>query len=290
MTVPRDSGDLIGLAFRLCFDTCHSFSDVISTDTYVDPTTNFRDPGVTVGMTYHYLHLNTTGGYTFCWDSDFDGVAPPDSAASCTACHNVHGSPTAAMTRHGELIGHPAGLDFRWYEGDGVTETKILVDSRYGEWKEGGPAGTPNFDENGICVGCHDIAKARYHRVPIGAPSVTIRNVKTTDWSNNIKNVFAPNDQIRYHVAFTIGGEDSYFVKMGLDSKAQNVTGNPWSTQLKKNGTLSAGDYSWKWSTTIPGTASDPSDAKVKMVINMFNTPGGARIARDSETKYFQID
>lgn len=286
MTIPRVGGP-VQSAFSLCFDTCHSYSDIISTDTYQDPTTNFRDPGVTVGMTYHYLHLNTSGGYTLTWDSDVDGDPIPDSAASCTTCHQVHGSPTAAMTRHGELIGHSDGLDFRWYEGDGTTETTTLVDSRYGEWMGGGAPGS--FDNNGVCIGCHEAAKARYHRVPIGAPNVTIRNVKTTDWSNNKKDVFNPNDNIRYHVAFSIAGEDSYFVKMGTDSKAQNVNGNPWSTPLKKNGTLSQGDYSWKWSTTIPSNASPGSDAKVKMVINMFYTPGGARLARDSETKYFEI-
>ena len=61
------------------------------------------------------------------WDSDWDGSnieGSGDSTASCPACHNVHGSPTPEMTRHGELMGLGSqGLDFHWFKQDGTTDT-----------------------------------------------------------------------------------------------------------------------------------------------------------------------
>lgn len=48
----------------------------------------------------HWLHLVGFTGIYF--DSDWDGVH--DSRGGGIACHNVHGSPTKAMIRHGELI------------------------------------------------------------------------------------------------------------------------------------------------------------------------------------------
>jgi len=59
-------------------------------------------------------HLRHLRGRYYCgngkdWDSDWDGVS--DSPQSCPACHNVHGSPAPAMTRHGESVSTPTTAD-----------------------------------------------------------------------------------------------------------------------------------------------------------------------------------
>jgi hypothetical protein len=120
MDIPR-YGTYGAGAFELCFD-CHSYADVLG------PESNFRDDDKS--WQFHELHLQERFAIFDCWDSDWDGEV--DSAISCTACHNVHGSPmkikatyfpNPVMIRHGELISSPEmdrvpALDFRWYESD----------------------------------------------------------------------------------------------------------------------------------------------------------------------------
>ncbi|MDY6950168.1 MAG: hypothetical protein SWE60_01535 [Thermodesulfobacteriota bacterium] len=75
----------------------------------------------------HVAHMNVTD--CWAWDSDGDGTGGSacqdgDSGATCTTCHNVHGSPmdvggtfypNPVMVRHGELTDTEPGLHFRWY-------------------------------------------------------------------------------------------------------------------------------------------------------------------------------
>jgi len=90
--------------FALCFD-CHNAEDVLTPSWSTVGETNFwnDDSGP---ANSHNIHL---GLYTNHFDSDWDGTA--DSSESCIACHNVHGSPTKAMIRHGELISTPGTTD-----------------------------------------------------------------------------------------------------------------------------------------------------------------------------------
>jgi hypothetical protein len=98
MDVPRGSGG--GLAnwqdFALCFE-CHDRYQVIGANSTDVSQTNFWDDDASPNNS-HWYHLGMGNVY----DSDYDGTT--DSAPSCTACHNVHGSPTGPMIRHGELI------------------------------------------------------------------------------------------------------------------------------------------------------------------------------------------
>ncbi|MBW1744695.1 MAG: hypothetical protein JRJ47_14910, partial [Deltaproteobacteria bacterium] len=122
MTIPRDS-QIGSTTFRLCTnDNCHAYNDIISFQI-----SGFRDD--LAEKNGHLKHLEQMI-MSFNWDSDWsstphgaEGTNEVDSHISCPACHNVHGSPTPAMIRHGELISTPGtddkvpALDFKWYVG-----------------------------------------------------------------------------------------------------------------------------------------------------------------------------
>ena len=92
--------------YELCFD-CHDSAPFTSGSGDLTGT-NFEDEVLVKND--HFIHLAEYGEDYF--DSDFDTVQ--DSDMTCTACHNVHGSPTPAMIRHGELIDHAPGLNLRY--------------------------------------------------------------------------------------------------------------------------------------------------------------------------------
>jgi hypothetical protein len=113
MNVPRAASDPISnwQDFALCL-SCHDRDEVLAeipSDLSV-PHTNFWNDD-DLDRNSHYVHLRAASLH---YDSDFNGTA--DSAGSCIACHNVHGSPTPAMIRHGELIGAVPALDFLYYK------------------------------------------------------------------------------------------------------------------------------------------------------------------------------
>jgi len=98
LEVPRGSGGALAnwRDFALCFE-CHDRYAVIGTSSNDVSQTNFWDADAAPNNS-HWYHL----GMTSVYDSDYNGTT--DSAPSCPACHNVHGSPTGPMIRHGELI------------------------------------------------------------------------------------------------------------------------------------------------------------------------------------------
>ena len=293
MTIPRN-GEGAQTSFKLCTN-CHVYTSI--TNRLV---TNFRDDLKNVTFSYHENHLEWYNTF-LAYDSDFDGVGTPegynvaDSAMSCPACHNVHGSKTPAMMRSGELIGHPNdAFEFRWYEADGTTVTTIFANSQYGALE---CDNVPNLSHNHVCFGCHPPGLPpnpptliRYYRAPGGPVTLVVNNVWTTDLSNTIKDIFAVGEDVRYHVSFTVSGEGSYFIKSPKkQSKAFNTSGTKWSTKLPKTGTLSAGDYEWTWDETISGTATPGSGAKVKIQLKMFDAPGGTVITKDASNHPFDI-
>ncbi len=290
MTIPRN-GEGAQTSFKLCTN-CHVYSDITSR-----LKTNFRDDLKNTTFSYHENHLEWYNTF-LAWDSDFDGVGPPegqnvaDSAMSCPACHNVHGSPSPAMIRHGELIGHVPALDFRWYEADGSTVTTSLQDSLYGALE---CANVPDLAHNNVCYGCHPVLPPnptllKYYRTPGGPVTLIVNNVWTTDLNNVVKDTFSVGADIRYHASFTISGADSYFIKSpGKKSQASETSGANWKTKLPKTGTLSAGNYEWTWDETIPPEASPGSGAKVKVLLRMLDAPGGNLITKDSTTYNFSI-
>lgn len=104
LEVPRTIWAAPASDFALCIE-CHDAANYLTTDATL---TNF----VSSGVNSHYTHTRSDGAWPDRWDSDWNGIG--DSAGNCPACHNVHGSPSAAMMRHGELIGRVPALNFRY--------------------------------------------------------------------------------------------------------------------------------------------------------------------------------
>ncbi|RJQ52492.1 MAG: hypothetical protein C4521_10285 [Actinobacteria bacterium] len=165
MDVPRiRTGPYSGTAdaadSRLCYDAgCHD------SDLYVNPgnlTTNFRE------STYnsHELHMRSGGDWPNRWDSDWDGSG--DSFDNCTACHNVHGSSSPAMVRHGELVSTPGttdkvpALNFKYTTG-GVELYPTRSQSNGGRLDL--PGGGGSVGSNGVCSMCHN-QQVSYSRTP----------------------------------------------------------------------------------------------------------------------------
>ncbi len=121
----------------------------------------------------HIVHLADRGscGGAWDWDSDWDGTA--DSPISCPACHNVHGSPSARMVQHGELISSygtqdkvPA-LDF--YYLPYLPNNTTLEESTGGKTRfiPGGGSVTTNY----VCYMCHN-SQYLYYREPVVNPVI----------------------------------------------------------------------------------------------------------------------
>jgi hypothetical protein len=97
--------------FALCF-RCHNKDEVLS-QTSPPGATNFWNNDSSPANS-HSIHLMIS---SYHFDSDFDsghgtyGSERNDSSETCTACHNVHGSPAKAMIRHGELISSYGAAD-----------------------------------------------------------------------------------------------------------------------------------------------------------------------------------
>ncbi len=160
MDIPRtDSGSPVS-DFELCFQ-CHPSQKYLDQNNY---STNFRDDNDQRNS--HAYHLGTGGGYRDRWDSDWDGNYG-DSQISCPACHNVHGSPSPVMIRHGELISTEGtqdkvpSLDFE-YTPEGTFPK--LMDSKGGRTRFIG-SGPGSVSKNGICSMCHNDSK-EYIRTP----------------------------------------------------------------------------------------------------------------------------
>jgi hypothetical protein len=82
----------------LCYD-CHNSVEILGQSSSDVSHTNFWNNDSDIKNS-HRLHFVEQTGIQF--DSDWDGIV--DSSPDCIACHNVHGSPSKAMIRHGELI------------------------------------------------------------------------------------------------------------------------------------------------------------------------------------------
>ena len=198
MDIPRTDGGTPASDFDLCFQ-CHNSGPFL---TETNLTTNFRhDPD---SRNSHWYHLQTGGAYTDRWDSDWDcDPADPlgdgcrangDSQLSCTACHNVHGSPSPVMMRHGELISTSGtrdktpSVDFQYIPA-GTYPT--LPNSTGGIIRFIAP-GPGSIAKNGICSMCHS-DQVEYTRTP------------TNGYAPRIVNVFGRNGSDQVLVNFSKG-------------------------------------------------------------------------------------
>lgn len=179
--------------FALCF-SCHDESRLFNGGDPVTGSaagTGFRNLIGGVWTSLHDLHTDGRNGplsaTTPQYDSDFDGVA--DSRVSCPACHNVHGSPSPAMVRRGELISTSGtadkvpALDFQ-YTPEG--SYPLLGDSTGGKTRFIG-SGAGTVAKNGICNMCHN-DQTIYSRSPVsgGRPSGP-SNVAPADGATSVE-------------------------------------------------------------------------------------------------------
>ncbi|MDY6950658.1 MAG: choice-of-anchor X domain-containing protein [Thermodesulfobacteriota bacterium] len=162
--IPRPTNDPAPnwLYYALCF-SCHIQGEVLGDGSMTNFVTNNRSGNS------HDLHLDS---YNIRYDSDWDGYQ--DSMASCTTCHNVHGTPNQAMVRHGELISTYGTTDkvpaFNlgyvlppWPPGTWDPEAPLeesiggSMDCYFGH--------TSYVVDNGVCTGCHG-RPTSYRRSP----------------------------------------------------------------------------------------------------------------------------
>ena len=158
LDIPRDALDADD--FALCL-SCHD-PDLYLVET--DYRTGFRDDPASRNS--HYEHLMNERPFND-WDSDWDG-ATGDSRISCPACHNVHGSPSPRMIRHGELISSPGTTDKVPALGHEFTPAgtyPVFSASTGGKTRFIAP-GPGSIAKNGICAMCHN-DQEDYVRTPI---------------------------------------------------------------------------------------------------------------------------
>ena len=161
MSIPRDPNIEASQSFTLCTN-CHDYSNF--------NITNFRNDNSNINYhSFHFIAFSIS-----IWDSDWNGET--DSDISCTACHNVHGSPmedlegnlfsNPVMIRHGELIGHVPALNFRWMDSSG-NFTNNLEDSFFGNM-DAGVSNPRDPSLNHVCGGCHNSTNIQiiYSRTP----------------------------------------------------------------------------------------------------------------------------
>ncbi|MDY6954908.1 MAG: hypothetical protein SWE60_25690, partial [Thermodesulfobacteriota bacterium] len=249
---PRSTGDAHDYLadFALCF-RCHNSNELLGTSDKTDASqTNFEYNN---GDNGHFTHL--VMGKTTGFDSDFDGVN--DSDFTCTACHNVHGSSTPAMTRDGALIAASrtdlspdfGALHFSYVGG------ATLVDSTGSQMVLGGG----NATTNGMCnAACHSSSVTCY-RTPYYAPRVMS--------CPDIEAVFNDGVDTTLVTAYVLDHEPGTVPAVTIDATAVGgSSGQPMYDDGATGGDLVAGDqvYTWETGTTVTGgskrldvTASD---------------------------------
>jgi len=265
----------------------------------------------------HTEHMNFTYPQ-LTWDSDNDGVRPagaacidcaPDSAMTCPTCHNPHGTrmdllggvfaPGKVMVRDGWLTGTRPGLDFRWYDApNGIqgtgSRTSVLAESLSGElWAEG--SRLYNTDPSCSWQPCH-VTLPAYNRDPFGPVTLTVDAVWFTDLSDVTQTVFAPGEDIRIHVNFSITGSGSYYVKLirGTTTNKKSWINVPSVAKkrldARESFNLPAGTYlnHWQWDLKVDSGAT-AGEGAARTLIRMFDTKGGNAIVSDAKIAKFTV-
>lgn len=292
-------------AFRLCTG-CHLYTDIVG------PNSDFRQGDKNL----HDIHIGeiTQGGSgSIAWDSDWDvpynavcsGLQCSDSALSCTACHNVHGSPClngssivacqtplkTPMIQHGDLISTPGTQDkvpalrFNWY--DATDNATTSFDSSGGGGAQCCQQYPYNIPFNKVCWGCHTVCgEVKYYRI------ITVKDVWVTDTGNNPEDTFHPGDTVRYHVRFTLSGQNSLYY-VGASGVVQKSDGTgPTQTFSTIVNSLSRNTYEWTWDKLIPPTVTLPPGGvtvRATITVGAKGWSAGPLLAHDADETLFFI-
>ena len=265
--------------FALCFQ-CHERDKLFNGG---DPTTgegaetNFRaltdgtpgeggNPEPTIGLWYSMHDVHTWGANgpldaeTPQYDSDHDGTA--DSRISCPACHNVHGSPSPAMIRHGELISTPGttdkvpSFDFHYIPEETYP---MLTDSDGGTTRfiDSGPG---SVAKNGVCNMCHN-DQTTYYRTPTNAPGTRISNRNPVNGAVNV----SVDSNLTFSLSESMHGVDwtTFSIELSGDQGYSNSYTDEDITVVSKTGTPVS------YNVTVDPDTDFANDELITVVINV---------------------
>lgn len=173
--------------FRLCF-SCHESGPFTDPNNYG---TNFRHTG-TPDFNAHNYHLSIMFecGYGPVFQSDWRSH-DNDSRASCTTCHNVHGSEQLAMVRDGKLVNRDPGLQVLYFRpGVSFSCFNYPDPSDVSLPESTGTIWDPNV--GGLCSTCHGscgLDTVYYRNIPPQISQVQGQvgsNILTVDFSEGV--------------------------------------------------------------------------------------------------------
>ena len=91
----------------------------------------------------------------------------------------------------------------------------------------------------------------------------------TTDKEGNLKTSFAPGDNIKFNIKFTLSTEKSIFVVVKGKAYGEKSTRGKWRIRLsRKSERLSSGSYIWSWDGIIPETVDTEKGGTVTIKIS----------------------
>jgi hypothetical protein len=246
--------------------------------------------------------------YTYTKQPIADDEMPAHTTALSTLCHvsiskfcyaaginlvtsGPHGYAYKA-DRCGKIVGdmaaYTAGLINDYALGMGVTDPYVLPAEAAAcagcHTSSSDPTHMPAQNGQLLCNECHGD-----HTFHAGA-ALTIFDTWVSTRGNVIKPGYYPNQDVRYHVTFSVNNRGTTFVR-NVHSKAKGPTSTgTWTDTLLRQETLGNGaSYEWKYDTTIPASAVVGSKGTLVMRLTAADSVGGSPVAEDLRIVKFPI-
>ncbi|MBW1859722.1 MAG: hypothetical protein JRI70_06495, partial [Deltaproteobacteria bacterium] len=240
----KSSGDPLARLnyYALCLE-CHKSNEVIGANAQDVTYTNlWNDESDDQGRTYGDGDIRNSHDYHLrighLWDSDWDGSSANDSVNNCVTCHNVHGSPSGPMIRHGELIQETPALNFKYLDSSYLPNSDTpLQDSTGGR----------TIYPNGVCFACHGTIS--YYRTPNLAPDVinARANPEAVVLEGSSKNVL---------LTCTVLDHDDNISAVTIDLSAIQGSSVQAMYDDGTNGDVEAGDSIYSYQAEVPVATS----------------------------------
>ncbi len=224
--------------FALCLE-CHKGNEVIGTNDQDMTYTNlWNDESDDQGRTYGDGTVRNSHNYHLAighlWDSDWDSNSTNDSVNNCVTCHNVHGSPSGPMIRHGELRQATPALNFQYLDSSYQPNADTpLKDSTGGR----------TIYPNGTCFACHGTIS--YYRTPNLAPKVVY--AKATP-----EGVILEGSSENVLLTCTVLDHDDNLSAVTIDLSAIQGSSAQAMYDDGTNGDVEAGDSIYSYQTEVP--------------------------------------